>query len=219
MSQFYKTIGVIAGTPTDTQMGVNFVKKNGFEALGVSTASNPDEQNILQFLKPDVLTQKVISVIENFREQNIKKIMIYCNSLSASIDFEIIKQKYPDIHIVTPLQVYHMIALEYNRLIIWTANSQSLEAIEKIFYKNNPLVQIIGITMLPIIRSIENFENPEVIIENFNLINLVPKNFYPDGLVLGCTHLPYLKEALAEKLNIPIIDPAEKMLFELLYLN
>lgn len=216
MSQSHKIIGVIAGTPVDTQMGVDFVKKNGIEALGISTASTPDEQNILQFLKPDVLTQKVISIIGDFKKENIKKIMIYCNSLSAAIDLEFVKQKYPDTNIVTPLQVYHSVASKYNRLVIWAANSQSLEAIEKIFYENNPLVQIIGITMLPIIRAIENFEIPEVIIEKFSLADLVPKNFNADGIVLGCTHLPYLKEKLAEKLNMHIIDPAEEMLLELL---
>jgi glutamate racemase len=34
--------------------------------------------------------------------------------------------------------------------------------------------------------------------------------------VLGCTHLPYLKENLQKKAGIAIIDPAEEMLEKLL---
>jgi len=215
LSESDKTIGVIAGTPVDTQMGVDFIRKKGLEAVGIPAASSPDEQNMLQFLKPDALTQKVISIIGDFQKQNIRKVMIYCNSLSAAIDLELVKQKYPDTNIVTPLQVYHSLASRYKRLVILAANGQSLKTIEKIFYENNPTIQIIGVTTLPVIRAIENLEIPEIIIDKFNLADLVPKNFNAEGLVLGCTHLPYLKEKLEQKLNVPIIDPAEKMLAEL----
>ena len=58
-------IGVIAGTPVDTQMGVDFISQKGFQAIGESTASSPKEQNLLQFLGPKKLTQKVISIIKD----------------------------------------------------------------------------------------------------------------------------------------------------------
>jgi len=30
--------------------------------------------------------------------------------------------------------------------------------------------------------------------------------------VLGCTHFPYFKEALAARTRLPLVDPAEEML-------
>ena len=32
-----------------------------------------------------------------------------------------------------------------------------------------------------------------------------------DALILGCTHFPYFKEALAEQTSLPLIDPAQEM--------
>ena len=31
-----------------------------------------------------------------------------------------------------------------------------------------------------------------------------------DGIILGCTHFPYILDELLNNTNIPIIDPAEK---------
>ena len=33
-----------------------------------------------------------------------------------------------------------------------------------------------------------------------------------DAVVLGCTHFPYFKEALAARTGLPLVDPAEEML-------
>ena len=33
-----------------------------------------------------------------------------------------------------------------------------------------------------------------------------------DTLILGCTHFPYFKEALAARTGLPLVDPAEEML-------
>ena len=32
-----------------------------------------------------------------------------------------------------------------------------------------------------------------------------------EALLLGCTHFPYFKEALAERVSLPLIDPADEM--------
>ena len=34
----------------------------------------------------------------------------------------------------------------------------------------------------------------------------------PDTVVLGCTHFPYFKEALCRRTDLPLIDPAQRML-------
>lgn len=203
-------IGVIAGTPVDTQMGVDFVNKEGYEAVGIPTASCPEEQSLLQFLKPNVLTQKVIQIINTFKAKDIYKVMIYCNSLSAAIDLENIRKSCPSSLIITPHDIYKKLAINYKSLMIWAANGQSLAGIERVLYENNPEIQIVGISMLPLVISIENKEDPQTIFDKFCLENFTL--FKTEGLVLGCTHFPYLKNLLDERLSINVIDPAEQML-------
>ncbi|MGI6485996.1 MAG: Asp/Glu racemase [Tepidanaerobacteraceae bacterium] len=211
-----KRIGVIAGTPIDTMLGVNFVKQNGLRAVGLSTASDPQEQNRLQYLNPDELTNKVSFIIKKLEGQGVFKTMIYCNSLSAAIDIDLINRLNPNTSLVTPLDVYKRFSINVKSLVIWAANGQCLENIEKIFYKHNPLIQIIGVSLLPVVKAIEELRPPDRIIKDFSLHKLCPKSSEPSALLLGCTHFPYLKEELKHYLSIPIIDPAENMLNELL---
>ena len=149
-------IGVIAGTPVDTQMGVDFVKRQGFEALGYASASSPEEQNRLQFLEPEFLTQKVLDIIGDFESQKIFGTMFYCNSLSAAIDIEHIRRARPKSTVVTPLDVYRNLALKYKKIALWAANGQCLSAIEHIFYEQKPSIDIMGVSMLPVIKAIES---------------------------------------------------------------
>ena len=55
---------------------------------------------------------------------------------------------------------------------------------------------------------------PELIQERHRLAALAA--WFADGgmeaLVLGCTHFPYFKEALAARTGLPLVDPAEEML-------
>lgn len=205
-------IGVIAGTPVDTQMGVDFVKRQGFEALGYASASSPEEQNRLQFLEPEFLTQKVLDIIGDFESQKIFGTMFYCNSLSAAIDIEHIRRARPKSTVVTPLDVYRNLALKYKKIALWAANGQCLSTIEHIFYEQKPSIDIMGVSMLPVIKAIESGEAPKAIVEKFDLVSLGLECFDAECLILGCTHLPYLQRELSKGLSIPIIDPADEML-------
>jgi len=205
-------IGVIGGTPIDTKMGVDFIKKNGFEALGLPAASNPEEQNYLQYMNPQVLNEKIISFIQKFNKDDINKVMIYCNSLSSAIDLNNIKKIFPGTLIITPHDVYRKLAKEFKSLMIWAANGQSLHNIEKIFYEHNPNIKLIGISLLPVIISIEKGIIAENIFEEYKLQNFVNQIDYIEGILFGCTHLPYLKDLLVKSCNLPIIDPADEML-------
>lgn len=206
------TIAVIAGTPIDTQMGVDFIKGKGLDALAFETASNPQEQNKLQFLYPDVLTEKVIDIIKHLNKKGISRVMIYCNSLSAAINMEYVRDCCPNADIITPLDIYGEIASNFDKILLWAANGQSLAGIEKVMYEANPSIEIIGVSMLPVIVAIEKQEPPDIILKQFNLTFLCQKNPRIQALVLGCTHLPYLTSVLLKDLDISIVDPTEKML-------
>jgi len=64
-----KIIGVIASTPVDTQMRVDFVRKKGLEAVGILAASSPDEQ------------KRLVILTTNFRDKNRKEIVHFKNRL------------------------------------------------------------------------------------------------------------------------------------------
>lgn len=207
-----KTFGVIAGTPQDTRMGVEFLKKKGLDAVGIPTASSPEEQNLLQYQRAGALTQKVIDIIGEFHKKDINSIIIYCNSLSAALDLDLVKSRCPASTILTPLEAYRNLASRYSRLAVWAANAQCLKVIEGILYDSNPSIRIIGVTLLPMVSAIEKLLPPEDIFEEFGLSCLLPRNFRAEGLVLGCTHFPYLKEILEERLDVKVIDPMEELL-------
>jgi len=63
-----KIIGVIASTPVDTQMRVDFVRKKGLEAVGILAASSPDEQKRLVILTTN--TQSLNTIEKIFYENN-----------------------------------------------------------------------------------------------------------------------------------------------------
>ena len=205
-------ICVIAGTPVDTQMGVDFVLNRGLKAEGHSLESNTEDQNLFQFLEPHILTEKVLKIIRDLENRNIFRTMIYCNSLSAAIDTKYLRNSQPKSIVITPLDIYKELALKYKKITLWAANGQCLSAIEHIFYEQNPTIDIMGVSMLPVIKAIEEKKSSEYIISQFDIISLSIKKFNPDSLILGCTHLPYLQPELSKALNTPIVDPAEEML-------
>jgi len=206
-------IGVIAGTPVDTQMGIDFLRSRGVEATGIPTAQSSQEQPMLQFMSPGELTQKVSKIICRFNKMDVSKIMIYCNSLSSAINIKKIKYLYPQMQIITPLDVYKKIGKLFDRIAIIAANGQSLSGIEKVFYSINNKLQILGCSMLPVIFAIEEKQQPQEIFNNFGLKYFVKtaEQFNVQTIILGCTHLPYIKEQLQAFTNISITDPSEEM--------
>ena len=67
--------------------------------------------------------------------------------------------------------------------------------------------------MLPVVLSIEAGQPPEELVERHRLPELAEwfRMSGMEALVLGCTHFPYFKEALARRTSLPLIDPAEEM--------
>ena len=65
-------------------------------------------------------------------------------------------------------------------------------------------------------EEIERKTKPEEIVKKLDLRDLF--NFFnkmedvPDGIILACTHFPYMKEELKKLTDIEILDPAEDMI-------
>ena len=52
-------VGVFAGTYVDTKMGVELLKKRGFEPLSFPISKNPKDQSLLQYYSREELTNIV----------------------------------------------------------------------------------------------------------------------------------------------------------------
>ncbi|WP_242850542.1 aspartate/glutamate racemase family protein [Clostridium lundense] len=205
-------VGVIAGTPVDTQMGVDFLASKEIDSIGYPISPCPEEQSKIQILSSIKLESEIRNIIKKAKRQNIYKIMIYCNSLSAAVDMDKISKE-ENVRIITPLNVYKSIAYKYKNIGVLTANNQSSAGIEKVIQSVNSNCNVIGIGMLPVVVEIEKGTFAEDIVKKFALRNII--EFYNcikvDAIILGCTHFPYLYNELKKYSSVPIIDPAELM--------
>jgi len=142
-----------------------------------------------------------------------RKAFAYCNSLSSSMDFTALATE-TGMHIVTPLQVYRSLPERYHRLGIVAANAPGLSGIEQTLYRENLAIELLSVSLLPLVLSIETAPPPETLVEQYHLAELAEwfLSCGMEAMVLGCTHFPYCKEALKQRTTLPLIDPADEMI-------
>lgn len=211
---------VIAGTPVDTKMGVDFLTSKGISAVGFPVSSSMEEQSELQILYPKKLEWEVRKILRQIKSEGIVAAMVYCNSMSATVDMDKLAEE-ESIIIVTPFTAYRKIAHEYRMIGLMAANNQSLAGIERVIQNENPRCDILGLGALPLTVEIEKGTASEKIVEMFSLINIM--DFYSlnkvDAIILGCTHFSYLHEELRKYTDVLIIDPTEMMYESILAVN
>ncbi len=207
-------IAVMAGTPVDTQMGMDVLSRRKLPGLALPVSATPQEQMLFQISSPEEKHERVLSLLEGAKEQGCKKAFIYCNSLSGSLSFPELEQE-TGMHIVTPMDVYARLADRYRSLAVIAANAAGGAAgIEKAMLAKNGELRLICVGLLSLVEAIEAGVDPAELMARFGLPALC-RWFQDNGaeaLLLGCTHFPYFKDALAPLTSLPLIDPAEEML-------
>lgn len=205
-------IAVLAGTPVDTRMGTDCLAAAGLAGLPFPLAEDPRRQTAFQLSSREEKEAAVLGVLHQAMARGCRKAFVYCNSLSSSVDFSPLAAS-TGLFIVTPLDVYRALAPQYGRLGIIAANAQGLAGIERTLLAANPALELLGASMLAAVESIEAGVPPEALVERHHLPELAEwfRRCGMEALVLGCTHFPYFKEALAARTSLPLIDPAEEM--------
>ena len=196
---------VMAGTPVDTQMGMDCLAAQGVEGVFCSISKDPVEQTAFQISSE---REKAAQAAHGCEQA-----FIYCNSLSGSVDFDAIARE-TGVAVVTPLDVYRALAPQYRSLAVIAANAQGAAGIERTLLLSNPDLTLRSAGILPVVLAIERGEAPEELVERHRLPELADW-FAAQGaeaLLLGCTHFPYFKEALGRRTRLPILDPAQEML-------
>ena len=201
-------IAVMAGTPIDSKLGENLLNSYGYnDIVLVPISKNPVEQTTFQSLNDSEREKIIVEIIEQLKEKNCEVIFVYCNSLSSVVDFDRLAIEH-NIKIVTPMQMYRNLGLEYKYLAVMAANSHGLTGVENNLYVSNPSLRVLGLSMLELVKAIEEENSPEEIVKDFNFEVLF--NYFEqtkvEAVVLGCTHFPYIKRELEKITNLPIID-------------
>ena len=201
-------IAVMAGTPIDSKLGENLLNSYGYnDVVLVPISNNPVEQTTFQSLNDSEREKIIVEIIEQLKEKNCEVIFVYCNSLSSVVDFDRLAIEH-NIKIVTPMQMYRNLGLEYKYLAVMAANSHGLTGVENNLYVSNPSLRVLGLSMLELVKAIEEENRPEKIVKDFNFEVLF--NYFEqtkvEAVVLGCTHFPYIKKEIEKITNLPIID-------------
>lgn len=206
-----KKIALIAGTIVDTKMGVEILKGEDIETSGYPLSKDCNEQNKLQFLDRKSLRKLTLEKLLDAKNEGYKNILIYCNSLSASLDFKDLAKE-TGLNIKTPFDAYKEISEDMKNLLIISANSNSLNVQEKCLKELNKDIEFVTVGVLTYVDYIEKGIDPDLICEKYGLKNLIEfyKNIPLEGkktILLGCTHFPYLKASMEKITDIEIIDP------------
>ena len=200
-------IAVLAGTPVDTRMGVAYLEERGLPGVPFPLSRGPREQTAFQHAPAADKRRQALAVLRGAMAQGCRRAFVYCNSLSAAVDFPGLAEE-TGMRIVTPLDVYRRLAPCYRALGVIAANAQGLSGIEKVLLEANPALDLLGACALPVVLAVEAGMPPEELVERHRLVALAA--WFADGgmeaLVLGCTHFPYFKEALAARTGLPLVD-------------
>ncbi len=203
----------MAGTPVDTRMGVSLLNSRGFsEIMEIPISETPSEQTVFQVSDTEYKEIVINSHIDRIKKQGCDMLFVYCNSLSGAVDFKKISEA-RSIRIITPIEIYQEIALQYKNVAIVSANAQGLAGIERAVFLKNKNIKITGLTLLEMVKEIEMGTLPHEIAEKFNFSGISEyfKSTGSEAVILGCTHFPYIKEELQKYTEIEIIDPGLSM--------
>ena len=205
-------IAVIAGTPVDTQMGIDLIKNHGGEAAGFPVSRTPEEQTAFQVGSPSAREAAVGSILKQIREAGMERVLLYCNSLSAAVDAHALARE-RGLRIWTPMDVYGEVARRYRRVGVLAANCQGAAGVERAMVNASPGILVFGAANLALVQGVEAGRPPEELAETCGLTEALQffRHNGAEAVVLGCTHFPYVKKALQARTGLPVLDPAERL--------
>lgn len=210
-------IAVMAGTPVDTDFGCQLLEGQGFLPLPCPISDDPAGQTYFQTLPVGEKTHQVEEILLELKGRGVKRVLIYCNSLSASIDFDQLAKDLR-ISLVTPFQAYQDLARQGGSYGVMAANAQGAAGVERAMVQENPGIGLVSIGNLAWVQAVEAGEAPQVLVQKYGIPQTLQlfQKMDCDSLVLACTHFPYFLAALEATSPIPIINPDDFMLEALL---
>ncbi len=158
------------------------------------------------------LVQIVKEIFDYFETQNVKAVVLACNTTSATA-YEEFKDKY-SFKIYPLIQVVSKCITQDKSIskigIMATQATVNSKKYTQELQNNNPNVKVVEQAcpkLVPIVENrLQNCDKQAILKEYLNPI----LNFEPQKIILGCTHYPYLLDDLSKLANKELfINPAE----------
>lgn len=209
-----RKVAVMAGTPVDTEMGMEYLRKKDrtLALLPLAVTPTPHQTHAFQLSDTENKRRYLTKLFEQAEKEGVRDFFIYCNSLCGAFDFESLARE-RGVRVYSPMQAYRDIGRQFSRFAVIAANNQSTAGIERSLSAHNPTLDVLGLGILPLVDAVEQRLAPEEIVRRFALAELA--DFFrrngAECLILGCTHFPYFRQALERCTDLPLIDPADRM--------
>ncbi|WP_379947210.1 aspartate/glutamate racemase family protein [Enterococcus devriesei] len=206
-------IAVMAGTPVDTKMGAALIQDLPCELIELAISKNPVQQTYFQTLPTAEKMRQIEKRIQQLVREKVDLLLVYCNSLSASIDFDYFAKHYA-LTIVTPFQMYAAFAEKYGRIGVLAANGQGAAGIESVLVQHHAGIQVYNVTNLDWVQAVEAKIAPSIIVDQFGLtdsMSFFRKNRV-EAILIGCTHFPYFLAEYQSRTAIPCLNPDEALI-------
>jgi glutamate racemase len=142
------------------------------------------------------LKERLITLVDS---SPINTVIIACNTLSSIIyNYDLIFDKQV-VDVITPT-IYFLLGQKYNKIVILATKNTIKTNIYKMLLEN-----VIYIDASKLISDLQNNLCFEESLKE--ILNSIPSDC--DYLLLGCTHLIYIKDIIREKTNINVISQDE----------
>lgn len=158
------------------------------------------------------LIQITANIFDFFEEQNVKAVVMACNTTSA-VTYEYLKNKYSfKIYPIVQTVAKCISQFNYQNIGVFaTGATINSHAYKKELQTYNPNVNVYEIACPKWVDIVENsLQSQEDSILNIKMHFDEMIKYQPDKIILGCTHYPYLLEILTRFADSSLfINPAE----------
>ncbi len=151
------------------------------------------------------------AILDRIRAQGLERVLLYCNSLSATIDARALAEP-RGLRIWTPMDVMARSPEPIAGWAFWPPTARAPPEWsghgERLAGDSGP-----GAANLALVQGVEAGTPPEILVEDCGLETLLRflRAKRRGGGGPGLHPLPYVKAALQRRTDLPVLDPSERL--------
>jgi len=201
-SDYLKKIYVIGGTHYDAKVGVHLLTKFNIASEPIAITDSPDEY----IVREKNLTSFQEWIYEKIVNLPAKIFLVFCNSLSFSIDWKLLSQRV-GVPIVPLTKVYRDFIADFRFVGVIAANELTLYNIRRFFDKEHGKIQTIGYSMQSLVKDAE--KGVTHINDVLGKLVDISAGLGADAFIFGCTHF---EDCAVANAPIEVIYPGKKLI-------
>jgi glutamate racemase len=192
-----KKVVIIGGTPYDSNIGKEIFERLKYYSICRCVSQDPVSQIKKHTSSISLLQNQVIDIVLSYKNSYY---LIFCNSLSFSIDINVITEHCRRDDFVTLKDVYKDIEFRGKKILLCVADKLTFNRISDFLHINYENMQI---SFLPLLSHIINIENGGFNFNQFQIdISEKAKEIKASDIIVGCTHFELHKLNNLETYNI-----------------